>query len=587
MSTFCCAVDEYTLEFEGIDNPKILNLLYSASQLKILQNSPPTTNIGLRRRAENDIKNIVKILHSQAYYNSRVKLDFDFEHSPVIVKIFIETGPIYPFESFNLVPDPQSSGSFPLKTVDLKDIGICIGEPATTLAIIEAESSLEQLMNNAGYPYGQVTSREVIANQETKTISTSLFVNSGLPMYFGTTEIVGNLRVKNRYFRKHITWSEGDLYSPQSIQCTQNKLELSGLFSSVSISIPDEAPQDGDLPVSIEVKEAKPRSIGFGVNYETERGPGASASWVHRNLKGMGDRLAVNGTLWSDKQFGGVSYIQPDWRRLGQDLIWSADYLRERDEGYTSKSYSLSSILSVEVSRSLRMTYGVMYKHLIDTDIHESKRHESQKDEDETFNLFKLPISLYWNNTNDVLNPTTGQKIKLKSIPSYKFIGSQIFYSINILSGSYYIPLDRRKNHVFALQGTFGFIPGPCKTEIPRSELFDAGTDTLLRGYKYKTVSPLDDTYKPTGGRSMMIYSLEYRYRMSNDIGWVLFYDFGNVYANRVPQFNKKILQSVGIGFRYFTPVGPIRLDIAVPLNPRKHVESSSYQAYLSIGQSF
>lgn len=581
-------VDAYTVEFEGVTDTNLLQLLHSASQLIILQNSPPTTNVGLRRRAESDVNNIVKVLHSQAFYNARVTLDYDFQQSPVAITIHIEKGPSYPIEEFMILPDPKSKGSYPCSSISLEDLQVCIGEPAYTETILSAENNLEQLLNDSGYPYANVTDREVIADQESKAISVILFVDSGPLVKFGCTAVSGNCRVKDIFFRKKIAWKQGQTYSPCFVQRTQNELELSSLFSSVSIVLPEEPPEeDGEVPITIEVKESKPRSIGFGVNYETNRGPGFGANWEHRNLTGIGDKFTVKGDVWYDKQFGRLSYIIPDWGRKKQRLIWSADYLREIDVGYHEKSYSLGATVARQVNCYLQFSYGLMYQHLINTDIHEKKRHQSQKTDDETFNLFKSPVSFNWDRSNSILDPTSGYRFKLRSIPSYSFTGKQIFYDMNLMSASYYFPFDKCQRFVIAGQVTLGVIFGPQKDLIPRSELFDAGTDKLLRGYKYKTVSPLDNTYKPTGGRSMMIYSLEYRYRQTDDIGWVVFWDFGNVYANRLPDLNKKFLHSVGLGFRYFTPVGPIRLDVAFPLDKRPHVDKSSYQAYLSFGQAF
>jgi translocation and assembly module TamA len=588
ISNFASGVDSYVVEFQGVSDNNLLQLLHSASQLIILQSSPPTTNVGLRRRAESDLNNIVKVLHSQAFYNARVSASYDFEKQPVVITIQIEMGSVYPIEEFYILPDPKSHGSFPYSSISIGDIGVCLNEPAYTETILSAESDLEQLMNDDGYPYASVTDREVIADQESKSISVVLFIDSGPQVRFGYTSISGNRCVKNRFFKNKISWCQGQLYSPRFLQCTQNELELSSLFSSVSIVLPEDAPdEDGEVPITIEVKEGKPRSIGFGINYETNRGPGFGASWEHRNLTGMGDKVSMTGDIWADKQFGRMSYIIPDFGRKDQRLIWSADYLRELDVGYHEKSYSLGATIVRQVNCHLQFYYGLMYQHLINTDIHEKKRHQSQKTDDETFNLFKSPISFNWNYSNSILDPTTGFRVKLRAIPAYSFTGKQIFYDINVLTASYYYPFDRCHRHVIAGQGTFGFIFGPQKDLIPRSELFDAGTDKLLRGYKYKTVSPLDNTYKPTGGRSMMIYSLEYRYRQTEDIGWVVFWDFGNVYSNRLPELDKKILNSVGLGFRYFTPVGPVRLDIAFPLNKRHHIDKSSYQAYLSFGQAF
>lgn len=582
------AVEAYEVFFQGVEEPATLELLQNASQLIALQNSPPTTDIGLRRRAESDVNNIVKVLHSQALYNARVTLDYDFHQTPYHITIQIDPGPAYPIEELMILPEPQSKGSFPYRTIENQSLGVCIGEPAFTSTIIDAENALEQLMHCSGYPYANVTNREVIADQECKTISIVLFIDSGPKVFFGKTLIEGRHRVKNCYFKKIITWNKGELYCPDQVTRTQSQLELSNLFSSVSIVLPEEPPEeDSEIPLTIEVKESKPRTIGIGINYETYRGPGVGFNWEHRNVSGIGDRFSVKGDIWSDMQYGRLSYLIPDFKIKKQDLIWHADYLHERDVGYHAKSFSVGVTMAREVTCHFDFLYGLMYKHLINTDIHEEKIHQRQKTDNETFDLIKFPTAFKWNYSNSILDPTTGYKAKLRSVPSYSFIGTQIFYSINVFSTSCYIPLDKCQRFVIAAKGTFGSILGPCKTLIPRSELFDAGTDNLLRGYKYKSVSPLDNEYKPTGGRSMMIYSLEYRIRMTQEFGSVLFWDFGNVFANRIPQFDKKILHSVGIGVRYFTPVGPIRLDFAFPLNRRPHVDKSSWQAYLSIGQAF
>lgn len=579
----------YTVEFRGVSDPALLILLQEASQLIFLKNSPPTTNVGLRRRAESDLGNIVKALHSQALYNARVTIDTNFEEEVALVIVNIDPGPVYPLEEFLILPDPKAkSWSFSSASVDTADLGVALGEPAFTKTIIRAEENLELLLEERGFPYATVTRREVLADQESKTISVALFVDSGPQLRFGEASIVGNCRVKRSFFRRKILFSRGELFSTKKLQCTQDNLQLTGLFSSVALSLPEEPPdEEGEVPVTIEVKEGKPRSVGFGINYETNRGPGFSMSWEHRNLKGMGDALSFTGDFWFDKQFARGSYVIGDFCRRGQRLIWAADYIRERDVGYHKKSYSLGATLAREVGCYLHLSYGIMAQHLINTDIHEKKQHQLQKSDDETFNLIKCPLSLYWNRSNSVVDPTRGYKLRYHNTPSYNFLGSQIIYDTNLLRASLYIPLDPNMRFVIAAQATCGVILGPEKEHIPRSELFDAGTDKLLRGYRYKSVSPLDNTDTPTGGRSMMIYSFEYRIRQSNDIGWILFWDFGNVYSKPLPNLNNKILHSVGVGFRYFTPVGPLRLDIGFPLNRRRHVDKSRYQAYLSFGQSF
>ena len=133
-----------------------------------------------------------------------------------------------------------------------------------------------------------------------------------------------------------------------------------------------------------------------------------------------------------------------------------------------------------------------------------------------------------------------------------------------------------------------GSIFGAGKHEIPPPERFYAGSQNTIRGYRFLTVSPIEKRrhHKPVGGRSMFVYSLELRSRITKDIGLVGFWDIGNVYSDAIPNFERRLLQAVGVGLRYYTPVGPLRLDVAVPLNRRKDIDNY-FEAYFSIGQSF
>lgn len=148
-----------------------------------------------------------------------------------------------------------------------------------------------------------------------------------------------------------------------------------------------------------------------------------------------------------------------------------------------------------------------------------------------------------------------------------------------------YQSLTEDKRHVFAVKLMAGSIFGASGHEIPPPERFYAGSESTLRGYRYLTVSPLKHDNKPIGGRSMLVYSMELRNRIGKDFGLVFFYDIGNVYENALPDFKEKLRQSAGLGIRYYTPIGPIRLDAAVPLNKR-HIDNN-LEVYFSIGQSF
>lgn len=576
------AVIPYSVEIEGVECESTENLIRTTSLLYSLSSAPPTTRLGLKKRAESDIPNIINTLHSQGYWGASLSLEYDFETSPAKVIVKIEEGPLFPLGSLEVI---DATDGTPLD-IDPSSLTLCIGETLLPIKVRMAEESLVSLMDSLGYPYASISSTDLIADLKTESIILRFTLKTGPLMYFGDVCIQGSEKVRHAYFFKKMAWSRGELYCPKRIRATRRELERSGLFTLVDIHYPEEQPEGQCLPVTIEVKEGKNRTIGIGANFATQRGLGFSGEWEHRNFRGMGEVLSVKTNLWWDTQLARLSYLQPDLYCKGEDLIWLYEFSREVTEGYTAKALSAFTRIEKEMNSKLKISYGIGYKHLRDTNIHEKKRHQSQKDHDEEFNLIKTPFSAFYNGTDDLLDPLKGITLRFSTTPSVSITDPVFFYSINTLTYTFYKPIWNDRT-VFAFRSTVGSIFGARKTTIPRSELFDAGGDTLLRGYRYKTVSPLDDDHDPTGGRSMLISSLELRQRWTKDFGGVLFFDIGNVYAAPLPSLEKEMLRSAGFGIRYYTLVAPIRLDVAFPLTPRKHVDKQHYQIYFSVGQAF
>jgi len=567
----------YQVQFQCQDDQEIENFLKSASQLCALQDSPPPTAAALRRRAEEDVPNMLKALQSKAYYNAKVHFSINYTLDPALVLLCVETGPIYPFSSFKIIPENGSPPcAFDFKTIDSKDLGICIGRPALPSIIVDAEDILLDLLEKRGYPLAKLCKREVIADQSTHSISVIFHVDSGPLASFGKTDIIGDEDVLPEFFRRKIAWQEGERYNPERIVKTVNALEASGLFSSINITHDSEVQSDGSLPMHISIQEAKRRSIGLGVGYATDLGPGLNAEWEHRNIRGMGEKVSIVANLWQIKQEGFIRYLMPDFGHSGQDLIWLADVNREKTKGFTESSASFSGTIERQLTERLRVSYGAMFTLL----------HNSRSNNNREFNLFKLPLQLMWNKSNSLLDPTTGFTLHLRTTPSIQTLPPRFSYLTHQCTVTAYQPLDKKQRFVLAAKATWGSIWGSTKHSIPPSERFYAGSDTLLRGYRYLSVSPLGHDHKPIGGRSLMVYSLEARMRNNGPFGLVAFYDIGNVYSESFPQFGHKQLQSVGLGLRYHTPVGPLRIDLAFPLNRRHHLDSF-FQLYFSIGQAF
>lgn len=572
--TIVKALDTYDVFLEGEFSDELEELIEEGSELVLLQTSPPATLAGLRHRAEADIENIIQVLHSQAYYGARVTLSYDFERTPPVVIVDIDTGPAYPLADFMIIPTDCTER--PFVSIDLKDLNLTIGDPALPETILNAEEELLGLLDTQGYPFASIKEREVIADLQQESITVKLHVDSGPPAYFGEAIVSGACNIQEAFFRKKLMWQVGELYNPCKIDSTHAALEATGLFSSISISHAEELSEEGQLPVYIDIIERKHRSIGWGITYNTQRGVGVTMEWEHRNIKGMGERVRFDTEVWKDTQDVRLLYVEPDYMRPRQDLLWLAEFEHEHTEGYTESSFRLSRTIERQLSEHFRFSYGGMYKWLQDT----------RSDQNRQYNLLKIPCFGRWWNTDSLLDPTRGHTLSLRLIPTVQ-VGSQPFaYCITTATGTAYCPITDDKRYVFATKLSFGSIWGSSRRMIPSSERFYEGCENSLRGYRYLTVSPLNHKHKPVGGRSLIVYTAEMRVRATESLGWVVFFDIGNVYEEIFPQLNQRLLQSIGYGIRYHTPVGPLRLDIAIPLMPRRHIDDR-YQIYLSIGQAF
>ena len=149
-----------------------------------------------------------------------------------------------------------------------------------------------------------------------------------------------------------------------------------------------------------------------------------------------------------------------------------------------------------------------------------------------------------------------------------------------------YQPLDYARRYVLAGRARVGSTVGQPRRNVPANKRFYAGGGNSVRGYGYQKIGPLNDDDDPDGGRSLLELGAEFRAQVWGNFAVVPFVDGGTVYDNAYPDFSETFRWAAGIGLRYHTVIGPIRFDIAFPLNPRKGTDDP-YQFYISIGQAF
>lgn len=580
-SPFFLSALTYQVKFVGIDNAECLRAIKDASSLVTLQDRPPPSLNGLRYRAESDMPAIEKTVRAFAYYDAEISYEIRSRpnsiQAPVQVIVTIRNQGPYKLASYSVFH--ETTCKEPLELSDccpltLDQLGLKLGKPAWSVNIVNAELQVLTQLAKCGYPLAFIDKRKVEVDSDQKEVNAAVCVQEGPYSKFGPSVLFGLKEVNPRFIERRIGWTEGETYNSELLAQTQKRFMKTDLFSSVYISHGSELDQVGELPMQIRFTESKHKQLSLGAYYATADGFGGSFAWVNRNLRGMGETLAIKGDASTRSRAGEMTYKKLDF--LGPDQIYraTASLSRQRIHPYIALVYGLGNYFDKTIDDKRFFSIGVEAEHYKVT----------RSATNGTYALIGLPIIMRYDTSNDPLNPTIGYTLVLQEIPYQTIIHSSHRFIKQRFTSTFYIPLVPTRWAVLALRAQFGSIAGTKRKNVPLPLLFLGGTEDNLRGYRYMSVSPLNHNNQSLGGRSAIFTSAELRLRFG-DFGVVPFADFGTVTSSELPELNAKWFKSVGLGARYFAFFGPLRLDVGFPLDRRKF--DPLFRVYASVGQSF
>ncbi|MGF1628585.1 MAG: autotransporter assembly complex family protein [Kiloniellaceae bacterium] len=569
----------YEVRLEGIADDELLELLRASSQLITLADKPPATTVGLRRRAEDDVERLQTALHSEGYYDAAIDLDIDGDAEPALVRLQIENGPRYSVAAYEI---SFADGTEPAEAVrpTLAEVGITPGMPARAPTVVAAEQRLVELLQERGHPFARVAERRTFINREQSEMTVRLAIDAGPPATFGPLAFKGQEEVEESYLRAIAEWPEGAIYDRRVVRDLQRRLSNTGLFSTVNAETAAEAAADGSLPLTVTLVEREHRSIGATVAFSTDIGPSLELFWEHRNLLGENERLRVGATGSLVEQTGAIDFRKPAFLRADQDLLANLTGGFEDTDAYERQAVDAVVALERPFLDNWRGSAGVSFGYEIIDE-------KADNGEDErSFQLVGLPLTASRDTTDDPLDPRSGTRLQLALTPSAGVGSENLLFLTATAGGSAYYAIDEDERYVLAGRARVGSIVGEKTAVLPASRRFYAGGGGSIRGYEYQLVGPLDDDEKPFGGTSLVEVGGELRVRVTDEIGVVPFIDGGTVYDDPIPTGDETLRWAAGLGLRYFTGFGPIRLDVAFPLNPRDGVDEV-FQFYISFGQAF
>lgn len=585
----------YTITFETGADSALDEALRAASGLWADRDSPASGVPGLLAKARGDYSRLMAALYNQGHYGGAISILVDGREAssiapdarlnePATIAVRVNPGRQFVFGTIDIRNRAPLSTDRDDQVEIPEDLGFAPGLVARAGDISRAEQLLVQAWRQQGYAKAEIASRDVVADHATGTLDVRITVNPGRYATIGAVAVEGTENMNPDFVARQTGLVPGAEYDPDDIALARQRLSRLDVFRSLRIEAASAINEDSTLPFTVMVQEQALRRFGVGATFSTLDGLGVEGFWLHRNLFGEAERLRLDakvaGIGWPvdtaefDYALGGV-FTKPGILTPDTDLVAAISAQRTVLPLYTETSASGKIGLSHLFTDQISAEGGLQFKHAL-------------FERDQTFgNRNFTTVGLYgagtFDNRDSQLDPTEGIYIAGTIDPVYEFEYENPIVRATLEARTYF-SFGADNNFTLAGRVRAGALAGPSLSQIPPDMLFFAGGGGSVRGYGFRSIGVDDGRGGVTGGRYLLEASVEARAKFNDEWGAVAFVDGGYVAADTFPELDELRL-GAGIGVRYHTPLGPIRLDAAMPLNKRPG--DASYALYVGIGQAF
>jgi translocation and assembly module TamA len=592
----------YRVDLASVGDGNIDATLKATSDLQSLRGTAPVSPFGLIARARSDVDRLKTALESFGYYEGTVtiKINGMMVSNPglgdvlsalpkgkdALVAVSFNLGPLYHLGSIDF------DGELPGETSSA--LGLATGQPAVAAVILEAGSRLQAALQERGYGFAKVDPPAAFEAANAPVLDLRFHVELGPKVNIGAIRIEGLKRVHEPLLRARLLLHTGDPYSPSAIERARHDLLGMGVFNQVSLDIGTAVDDSGGVPITFKIRERPRHAISVSAAYSSDLGGSGGVTWTDRNVFGDAEQLSLKASvidLGGSDTTGvgyntGASFVMPDFGRRDQALQFTVGALKQSLQAYEqterTSGVTLTRKLSSEWSASVGglTTDEQVVQNLITSN----------------YTLLALPLNLAFDSTHVASlldDPRHGLRASLSLKPTLalghpdaRFIISEIKVA-GYFDLTHLLPTDPGRT-VLAALARAGVAEGAAELSLPPDQRFYAGGSGTIRGYRYQSVGPLftqgPAVGLPIGGTAMEAGNLELRQRFGTNFGAAFFVDAGQVSAS-LKALPGEFRIGTGAGVRYYTPIGPIRLDLAVPM-PRR-AGDDAFEVYIGLGQAF
>lgn len=586
----------YAVEFAvGATEDDLEDKLKAASSLWEDREDPASGAAGLIAKARGDYRRLLATLYSEGRYGGSISIRIDGREAsglapdaelaqPARVVVSVAPGPLFDFREAAIVNQAPPATNRHDRVDDPRDEGYAVGEVARSGAILSAERLSVEAWRQQGHAKAEIADRRVVAAHEADVIDARITVDPGPRAYYGPVTVQGTERLDPEWIAWMTGLRPGHEYDPDDLKRASTRIARLDVFRAARFHEAETIGPDGLLPVTYIVQERLPRRFGVGGSYSTVDGLGLETYWLHRNLFGRAERLRF------DAKVAGIgkSFEPEDFTyRVGATFVKPGIYTPDTD--FTASLFGDREVLDPYTRTEIAATAGfthIFTKELSAKLFAEGGRARYEDDEFGTrdFTTVGLNGTLTYDSRDNAADATEGIFAEATLEPFHEFeYGNTVARAT--AEGRTYFGFGEDNRFVLAGRIKLGMLTGAPISELPPDSLFFAGGGGSVRGYAYRNIGVETASGNVIGGRSLAEASIEARVRVTNSIGVVGFVDAGYVAEDTIPSFDEEVRIGVGAGLRYLTGLGPIRLDVAVPLDRREDDPSVAF--YVGIGQAF
>ncbi|WP_114228346.1 MULTISPECIES: BamA/TamA family outer membrane protein [Sphingomonas] len=531
----------------------------------------------LDRRARADAELLAQLLRATGHYDAVVEPSVAAAGNQVRITLAAKPGPRYRFEAVEL-PGLEGAGS---DAAALRQaFAVKAGDPVDADQVIAAGLALQVALGRLGFARAKVGEQDVVVDHRTGLARLVLPVTTGEFQRFGRIRVSGKPAFSAAHVAAIARFERGDRYRQDRVDDLRRALIATGLVGAAEVTL-EPQPDGRTVDLAVRLEPAPVHTISGELGYGTGEGVRAEASWQHRNIINPEGALTLTAVLGTQEQSASSTLRFSNWRRRDRvlTLLGTASHLDR--PGYEARTLQVGATVERQSNFLWRKTWtwslGTELLASDERDIDLSTNLPRRR----TFFIAALPASLTWDRSNDLLDPTKGFRLGGRVSPEASLQGSAFGYVRTQVDASAYQPLSSRI--VAAGRIRLGTIVGASRDRIAPSRRFYSGGGGSVRGYGYQELGPKDANGDPIGGRSLAEFALEARARLGS-FGLVPFFDGGTLSTASLPKLSGW-QYGAGLGVRYYSSFGPIRIDVGTPLNRRPG--DSRIAVTVSLGQAF